>query len=40
MEKAGMKFEGRIRGGSFFAGEICDCMQYSILKSDMIDAIN
>jgi len=34
MQKCGMLFEGRIRGGSMFAGEICDCMQYSILKSD------
>jgi ribosomal-protein-alanine N-acetyltransferase len=24
MEKCGMKFEGRIRGGSLYAGEICD----------------
>jgi [ribosomal protein S5]-alanine N-acetyltransferase len=36
MQKCGMTFEGRIRGGSLFAGEICDCLQYSILKSDMI----
>ncbi|MDF2485651.1 MAG: family N-acetyltransferase, partial [Herbinix sp.] len=35
MQKCGMKFEGRIRGSSFLAGEICDCMQYSILKSDI-----
>jgi ribosomal-protein-alanine N-acetyltransferase len=34
MQKCGMKFEGRIRGGSLLAGEICDCLQYSILKSD------
>jgi predicted RNA-binding protein associated with RNAse of E/G family/RimJ/RimL family protein N-acetyltransferase len=34
MLKSGMKFEGRIRGGSLLAGEICDCMQYSILRSD------
>jgi ribosomal-protein-alanine N-acetyltransferase len=34
MQKCGMKFEGRIRGGSLFAGEICDCLQYSILKAD------
>ncbi|MFA7673220.1 MAG: GNAT family protein [Clostridia bacterium] len=36
MQKAGMIFEGRIRGGSHFAGEICDCLQYSILKSDIL----
>lgn len=36
MQKCGMTFEGRIRGGSLFAGEICDCLQYSILKSDII----
>ena len=35
MQKCGMAFEGRIRGGSMFAGEICDCMQYAILKSDI-----
>jgi ribosomal-protein-alanine N-acetyltransferase len=35
MQKCGMTFEGRIRGGSLFAGEICDCLQYSILKSDI-----
>lgn len=34
MQKSGMTYEGRIRGGSFLAGEICDCLQYSILKSD------
>jgi len=34
MEKCGMKFEGRIRGGSSLAGEICDCLQYSILRTD------
>ncbi len=34
MEKCGMQFEGRIRGGSLLAGEICDCLQYAILKSD------
>lgn len=39
MQKCGMKFEGRIRGGSFFAGEICDCLQYSILKSDINEEI-
>lgn len=37
MEKCGMKYEGRIRGGSMLAGEICDCLQYSILKSDIIE---
>jgi [ribosomal protein S5]-alanine N-acetyltransferase len=36
MQKCGMTFEGRIRGGSIYAGEICDCLQYSILKSDII----
>ena len=36
MQKCSMTFEGRIRGGSLFAGEICDCLQYSILKSDII----
>lgn len=36
MQKCGMAFEGRIRGGSMFAGEICDCLQYAILKSDII----
>jgi ribosomal-protein-alanine N-acetyltransferase len=36
MQKCGMTFEGRIRGGSLFASEICDCLQYSILKSDVI----
>ena len=35
MQKCGMKFEGRIRGGSLFNGEICDCLQYSIIRSDM-----
>jgi hypothetical protein len=35
MQKCGMIFEGRIRGRSLFAGEICDCLQYSILKSDI-----
>ena len=34
MTKSGMTFEGRIRGGSLLAGEICDCLQYSILRSD------
>ncbi len=34
MQKCGMTFEGRIRGGTLFAGEICDCLQYSIIKSD------
>jgi ribosomal-protein-alanine N-acetyltransferase len=37
MQKCGMKFEGRIRGGSLLAGEICDCLQYSILKMDNIE---
>lgn len=36
MAKCGMTFEGKIRGGSMFAGEICDCLQYSILKSDIV----
>ena len=36
MQKCGMTFEGRIRGGSLFNGEICDCLQYSILRSDII----
>ena len=36
MEKSGMMSEGRIRGGSLgLDGEICDCLQYAILKSDM-----
>lgn len=35
MQKAGMSFEGRIRGGSRLAGEICDCLQYAILRSDV-----
>jgi ribosomal-protein-alanine N-acetyltransferase len=35
MQKCGMEFEGRIRGGSLLAGEICDCLQYSILKSEV-----
>lgn len=35
MQKCGMSFEGRIRGGSMLAGEICDCLQYSILKDDI-----
>ncbi len=34
MEKSGMTYEGRIRGGSTLAGEICDCLQYSIVKED------
>ena len=37
MQKCGMTLEGRIRGGSMFAGEICDCIQYSILKSDIVN---
>ena len=36
MQKCGMTFEGRIRGGSLFDGEICDCVQYSILQSDIL----
>ncbi len=36
MIKSGMTFEGRIRGGSKLAGEICDCLQYSILRSDWL----
>jgi ribosomal-protein-alanine N-acetyltransferase len=36
MQKCGMTFEGTIRGGSLFAGVICDCLQYSILKSDPV----
>lgn len=36
MLKCGMTYEGRIRGGSIFAGEICDCIQYAILKSDSV----
>lgn len=36
MQKSGMKFEGRIRGGSLLAGKICDCLQYSILKTDIV----
>lgn len=39
MQKCGMKYEGRIRGGSLLAGEICDCIQYSILKADVSDII-
>ena len=34
MQKCGMKFEGLISGGSMFAGEVCDCLQYAIVKSD------
>ena len=34
MHKCGMQFEGRIRGGSMFAGEICDCLQYAIMAED------
>jgi [ribosomal protein S5]-alanine N-acetyltransferase len=37
MQKSGMQFEGRIRGGSLLAGEICDCLLYSILRTDAID---
>ena len=36
MRKSGMTFEGRIRGGSMLAGEICDCLQYSIIKDDWL----
>jgi len=36
MMKSGMTFEGRIRGGSLLAGEICDCLQYSILRADIL----
>ena len=38
MVKSGMTFEGRIRGGSRLAGEICDCLQYSILREDWLNA--
>ena len=34
MQKCGMAFEGRIRGGSRLGGRICDCLQYSILRDD------
>jgi len=34
MEKCGMLYEGLIRGGSMYRGEICDCLQYAVLKSD------
>lgn len=34
MRKCGMQLEGVIRGGSMLAGEICDCVQYAILRSD------
>lgn len=34
MQKCGMRFEGRIRGGSMLAGKICDCLQYAILVED------
>jgi len=37
MQKCGMKYEGLIRGGDMFNGEICDSMQYAILKSDLLD---
>jgi ribosomal-protein-alanine N-acetyltransferase len=37
MQKCGMKYEGRIRGGSMYRGEICDCLQYAILKSDVVE---
>ena len=35
MQKCGMLYEGRIRGGSMLAGEICDCLQYAILATDL-----
>ena len=34
MRKSGMLYEGRIRGGSKLAGEICDCLQYAIVRED------
>jgi ribosomal-protein-alanine N-acetyltransferase len=34
MQKCGMSFEGRIRGGSMLTGEICDCLQYAIIAGD------
>lgn len=34
MRKCGMQLEGVIRGGSMLAGEICDCVQYAILRED------
>lgn len=37
MQKSSMTFEGRIRGGSKLAGEICDCLQYSILREDWLN---
>lgn len=37
MQKSGMKFEGIIRGGSLAVDEICDCVQYSILRSDQMN---
>ena len=36
MEKCGMTFEGRIRGGSMCNGDICDCLQYSRLRTDIV----
>ena len=36
MQKCGMVFEGLIRGGDIFAGEICDSLQYAIVRSDVI----
>jgi ribosomal-protein-alanine N-acetyltransferase len=36
MQKCGMLYEGRIRGGSMYQGEICDCLQYAIIKSDLL----
>jgi ribosomal-protein-alanine N-acetyltransferase len=35
MEKCGMQYEGKIRGGSMYRGEICDFLQYALLKSDI-----
>lgn len=34
MVKSGMTLEGRIKGGSMLAGEICDCLQYAIVRSE------
>ncbi|NLO47872.1 MAG: GNAT family N-acetyltransferase [Clostridiales bacterium] len=38
MQKCGMQFEGRIRGGSMLAGKIYDCLQYAILAEDYFGA--
>ena len=35
MQKCGMQYEGLIRGGTKCGEEICDCLQYAILKSDI-----